>query len=914
LILAIFSSKGNVAMADDFPHTIKSGDTLAALAKTNKLPSARTIYDYSKNSDLRNKCPDPSQIQPGIEISIPFPTAHPGSSGGEYTLVENGLKLFWDGHMHIQSNNCASLPIQWAVLTTQSGGLVNRGCKVVGRRLNRQEIAEIGSQKLVATLAAGRLAMIGRIPTDLVAKLFMNELNDNDMRKDMDWIVKKNVFSTLADTALILVSGPWAPVVIAKDAIENKRRQNLVYLGKLAHLSEMNEASSKGYDLFVNYTAPYFQHCTIHRIQCTQTFDLSFAHFWGQFGIPIYIKCNQKILFINDYVSCSLEPMEAHSIKKEYVLKVNPNVAIPRSSDHLYSKVIDVNKEISIKEQFKRFMDAQAASIVPPNYRYPSFFIHFEGSLPFCETLVNRQYIHFIEDVFPEEDAWHEWYFKKQLPLTEGAAVSYPLQFLPFYFYDPRCHTAQHQKDARANELANKIASEHAFFTFRHESTEMIEFDQNVSIKNRLVLKPAENLNTPDFWSMRLADELHSNDEVFSRQFRNSSTGIYWGIKMYPRFGYCPNDFQNYPHLNELYSTCVANKIPILAHCSRGGMSLGDYYNFIRYYDQGGLASIKRDACFKPDDNYPVENHYDLELSENTVSDCISAPGRWQPVLDNYSDLILDVAHFGGYDIWKEVTKAKDDLIPLLKKYLQKTVAPQDCGFSMISQVNLLTTVDDGDKETVGKLKEVARHYELWVKGVAELVQKNRNVYTDLACFTMQDDFMTRVETANNLVYLLKKYPKLNERILIGTDWPLIETDSLKGISRFQGIGTYMYNMMQVMRMVSEEVQYDAYHQFGTINQLRFLGLLTEKDGEQLSGKHINEGDKEIKWKDLEEFGKRLARLLQNDNWKNDSQCNIKKADCADKTASIIQRLKANSIIKSSVKIKRDGSLTILSL
>ncbi len=141
-------------MAQDIPYTIKNGDSLAALAKSNKLPSARTIYDYSKNTDLRNKCPDPARIQPGIDISIPFPTAHPVSSGGEFTLVENGLKLFWDGHMHIQSNNCASLPIQWAVLTTQSGGHVNRGCKVVGRRLNRQEIASIGSFGPIATLTA----------------------------------------------------------------------------------------------------------------------------------------------------------------------------------------------------------------------------------------------------------------------------------------------------------------------------------------------------------------------------------------------------------------------------------------------------------------------------------------------------------------------------------------------------------------------------------------------------------------------------------------------------------------------------------------------------------------------------------------------------------------------------------------
>ena len=161
----------------------------------------------------------------------------------------------------------------------------------------------------------------------------------------------------------------------------------------------MNEESSKGYELFVNQTAPYFQHCAIHRIQCTQTFDLTFAHFWGQFGIPIYIKCNQKILFVNHYVSCSLDPVEAFSTK--YRLKVNPNVAVPNSSEHLYSKAIDVN-EISIKEQFKLFMDTQSSSIVAPGYRYPCFYIHFEGPLDLCATLVNKQYIHLWKKSFPK--------------------------------------------------------------------------------------------------------------------------------------------------------------------------------------------------------------------------------------------------------------------------------------------------------------------------------------------------------------------------------------------------------------------------------------------------------------------------------------------------------------------------------
>ncbi len=50
---------------------------------------------------------------------------------------------------------------------------------------------------------------------------------------------------------------------------------------------------------------------------------------------------------------------------------------------------------------------------------------------------------------------------------------------------------------------------------------------------------------------------------------------------------------------------------------------------------------------------------------------------------------------------------------------------------------------------------------------------------------------------------------------------------------RVKGIGTYFSRMFEVMRLVSKEVGYDAWHQFGVVNQLRFLGLL-KKDSFQM--------------------------------------------------------------------------------
>ena len=59
--------------------------------------------------------------------------------------------------------------------------------------------------------------------------------------------------------------------------------------GAQAHLTAMNDDSAEHDKRFEQALRSYYGRSNIERMQCAHTFDLTFAHFWGRFGIPVYI-------------------------------------------------------------------------------------------------------------------------------------------------------------------------------------------------------------------------------------------------------------------------------------------------------------------------------------------------------------------------------------------------------------------------------------------------------------------------------------------------------------------------------------------------------------------------------------------------------------------------------------------------
>lgn len=83
------------------------------------------------------------------------------------------------------------------------------------------------------------------------------------------------------------------------------------------------------------------------------------------------------------------------------------------------------------------------------------------------------------------------------------------------------------------------------------------------------------------------------------------------GVKLYPNLGYYPDD----PVLLEIYAYCEKNKLPILAHCSTGGVRMN------------GLSRAEAQK--------------------------FAHPSNYTGVLKQFPKLNFCLAHFGGADEWE---------------------------------------------------------------------------------------------------------------------------------------------------------------------------------------------------------------------------------------------------------------------
>jgi predicted TIM-barrel fold metal-dependent hydrolase len=105
----------------------------------------------------------------------------------------------------------------------------------------------------------------------------------------------------------------------------------------------------------------------------------------------------------------------------------------------------------------------------------------------------------------------------------------------------------------------------------------------------------------------------------------NRANGPFYGVKLYPPLGYLPT----HPKLVPVFDYCEANDIPITVHCSRGGLK-----NFRK---ENQVLSTEAPAYIENFRNY-----------DNDKSLFYANPDNWEPVLQKWNDVRLDLAHFGG--------------------------------------------------------------------------------------------------------------------------------------------------------------------------------------------------------------------------------------------------------------------------
>jgi len=106
------------------------------------------------------------------------------------------------------------------------------------------------------------------------------------------------------------------------------------------------------------------------------------------------------------------------------------------------------------------------------------------------------------------------------------------------------------------------------------------------------------------------------------------------GIKIYPAIGYFPADSR----LTDVYSYAQDNQLPIMTHCTRGGV----YYK--------GKLTVER----RTDPHSGIAYKKDKNAA---FTDVYSNPDQYITILDKFPDLKICFAHYGGSDEWDKFLK-----------------------------------------------------------------------------------------------------------------------------------------------------------------------------------------------------------------------------------------------------------------
>jgi predicted TIM-barrel fold metal-dependent hydrolase len=170
------------------------------------------------------------------------------------------------------------------------------------------------------------------------------------------------------------------------------------------------------------------------------------------------------------------------------------------------------------------------------------------------------------------------------------------------------------------------------------------------------------------------------------------------GLKLYPPLGYYPFD----ERLNEIYAYAEKYQLPITTHCARGGV----FYK----------GKITGDMLI-----HPKTGEHLKDQKNKFFTDAYTDPDNYRYVLEQFPNLKINLAHFGGYDEWQ--------------KYL-------DTAF--------------GDNVTT------------WYEKIAALIRRYPNVYSDISYTMFSADLF-------NLLKLTLADQTLKSKILYGSDFYMVE-------------------------------------------------------------------------------------------------------------------------------------------
>lgn len=481
---------------------------------------------------------------------------------------------------------------------------------------------------------------------------------------------------------------------------EGVRIQRLTTLDMGNHLATLNRQTFSNIrhsmDFAVNETR--FIKEPIATPMIIATMDMEYAHIAGYEGQTIYHEENGELFYFERVYS---DKPEREGIKRDLSHELLENRIIQIDEDSKLSFIKKAFEDKTLLISSVKDVSHEINEIITGIIDHGNSFVNYViGDKPESKDVNSDLSNESTEKRIDQSMALklRKWEF--QCSETEAAAKKNPLHLLPLYFYDPR------------------------------------------------------RFCKPSGTAFPKSKVYGAWDEIFNYIATESKPGIWAGVKMYPPLGHKPLD-ELCEYLPDFYYRCEKEKIPILTHCSPGGMTTHEAGYYLNFDMKNGVLCRKRylarqkqlmkiaSLTGKPASNAPC---YPEEWGVNTGKfnrflydyffKCYVHPEAWRPVLENFPDLHLCLAHFGG-DEWRR---------------------------GPISEWNDTPPSD-------------------WINSIVDLTKKYKNVYTDISCFNLEenltgDNFEDKKvrHTLSKMFYWIRdrdEYKHLRNKVIFGTDWYL---------------------------------------------------------------------------------------------------------------------------------------------
>lgn len=217
------------------------------------------------------------------------------------------------------------------------------------------------------------------------------------------------------------------------------------------------------------------------------------------------------------------------------------------------------------------------------------------------------------------------------------------------------------------------------------------------------------------------------------------------GIKLYTPAGYSPTDplLMGLDGQGGLYQFCQKHGIPITVHCSNGGFASFARRLKVRghIYNGGKIRKVNEVIHFRA-------NFFGWHMTEaiQERATTLNHPKLWKHVLENYPNLHINFAHFGGSTHMNEfVHYILPESLDLKKLKATEKRLPLDVRI-VISQIyrkrngrlQLSEQLTQLERKPIWLSLYAAGLIDNWTKAIFDLISDPGypNAYSDLSCFT----------------------------------------------------------------------------------------------------------------------------------------------------------------------------------